>query len=138
MSAVRWGVLTLLLACATEHAAVSRPPEPPVQARGTGGADPPPTGDASAVAQLPGGHEHGGHGTPGAPGLGGLAVGAQLFEGLGDYERPVSTRSPEARAYFLQGLRLTYAFNHDEAARSFARAAQLDGHCAACFWGIAL
>src|SRR5690606_13425761 len=36
------------------------------------------------------------------------------------------------------GLRLTYGFNHDEAARSFARAAELDPSCAACYWGVAL
>ncbi|WP_375746388.1 hypothetical protein NR800_17760 [Corallococcus interemptor] len=50
----------------------------------------------------------------------------------------MTTRSPEAQAFFDQGMRLTYAFNHDEAARSFARAAQLDPSCASCFWGVAL
>ncbi|HUA89089.1 MAG TPA: hypothetical protein VL994_06620, partial [Steroidobacteraceae bacterium] len=30
------------------------------------------------------------------------------------------------------------AFNHDEATRSFARAAELDPDCAACYWGFAL
>jgi len=39
---------------------------------------------------------------------------------------------------FDQGLRLIYGFNHDEAARSFARAGQLDPTCASCFWGVAL
>lgn len=29
-----------------------------------------------------------------------------------------------------------WGFNHDEATRSFAHAAQLDPHCAACFWGV--
>ncbi len=33
-------------------------------------------------------------------------------------------------------MRLLYAFNHDEAARSFARAAELDPQCALCFWGV--
>ena len=31
-----------------------------------------------------------------------------------------------------------WAFNHDEATRSFAKAASLDPACAACYWGIAL
>jgi tetratricopeptide (TPR) repeat protein len=66
------------------------------------------------------------------------AHGAQLFDGLGDFHRPVSTRSPEAQQYFDQGMRLLWAFNHDEAARSFARAAEIDPHCAICFWGVAL
>jgi tetratricopeptide (TPR) repeat protein len=67
-----------------------------------------------------------------------LAEGAILFDNLGSYHFPVTTRSKEAQAYFDQGLRFVYGFNHDEAARSFARAAQLDPSCAMCFWGVAL
>src|SRR5689334_25178537 len=55
-----------------------------------------------------------------------LAEGAQLLDNLGKTSRVVTTRSPEAQAFFNQGLALAYGFNHDEAARSFARAAQLD------------
>jgi tetratricopeptide (TPR) repeat protein len=66
-----------------------------------------------------------------------LAKGAQPFDDLGTLSRPVGTASPEAQRYFDQGLRLSYGFNHDEATRSFARAAQLDPGCAACFWGVA-
>ncbi|RKH04794.1 hypothetical protein D7X74_35130 [Corallococcus sp. CA047B] len=67
-----------------------------------------------------------------------LAKGAVLFDNLGTYSYKVTTASPEAQAFFNQGLRLAYAFNHDEAARSFARATQLDPSCAMCFWGVAL
>jgi tetratricopeptide (TPR) repeat protein len=66
------------------------------------------------------------------------AEGAQLFDGLGDFRRPVSTKSTEADAYFNQGMRYLWAFNHDEATRSFARAAQADPDCAMCYWGVAL
>lgn len=66
------------------------------------------------------------------------AEGAQLFDGLGDYHRPVTTASPQAQRYFDQGMRLLWAFNHDESTRSFAKAAQLDPDCAACYWGVAL
>lgn len=66
------------------------------------------------------------------------ADGAQLFGGLGDFHRGVTTTSPDAQAYFDQGMRLLWAFNHDEATRSFARAAELDPGCAMCFWGVAL
>jgi len=66
------------------------------------------------------------------------AAGAQLFEGLGDFHRSVTTGSAEAQAYFDQGMRLLWAFNHDEATRSFAAAAMLDPGCAACYWGVAL
>jgi len=66
-----------------------------------------------------------------------LAKGAQLFDDLGTHSRPVGTASPEAQRYFDQGLALSYGFNHDEATRSFARAAELDPGCAACLWGVA-
>jgi tetratricopeptide (TPR) repeat protein len=68
--------------------------------------------------------------------LANLAQGALRLEGLGGYHREIGAASPEAQAFFDQGLRLLFAFNHDEAARSFARAAELDPQCAACFWGV--
>ena len=67
-----------------------------------------------------------------------LAEGALLLEGLSGVQRKVTSASPEAQAFFSQGLALLYGFNHDEAARSFARAAELDPSCAACFWGLSL
>jgi tetratricopeptide (TPR) repeat protein len=66
------------------------------------------------------------------------AQGARLYEGLGDFHRPVTTASPLAQQYFDQGMRFLWAFNHDESTRSFAKAAQLDPECAACYWGVAL
>ena len=66
------------------------------------------------------------------------ARGAMLFEGLGNVHRPITTSSPEAQKYFDQGLALMWGFNHDEATRSFAKAAELDPKCAACFWGVSL
>lgn len=68
----------------------------------------------------------------------GWAQGAQLFDGLGSWHRTVSTTVPLAQRYFDQGMRLLFAFNYDEAARSFAEAARLDPACAACDWGLAL
>lgn len=66
-----------------------------------------------------------------------LAQNAQLLPGLEQVRRKVTTVSPEAQAFFDQGLALLYGFNHDEAARSFARASELDPSCALCFWGLA-
>lgn len=66
------------------------------------------------------------------------ATGAQLFDGLSDFHRKVTTSSPDAQQYFDQGMRYLWAFNHDESTRSFARAAQLDPACAMCYWGVAL
>jgi tetratricopeptide (TPR) repeat protein len=68
----------------------------------------------------------------------GWAEGAQLFAGLGSFHRQVTTSVPLAQDYFDQGMRLLWAFNQDEAARSFAYAARLDPACASCFWGLAL
>ncbi len=62
---------------------------------------------------------------------------ATLMSGLGDLHHPVSTSNAEAQHFFDQGLRLIYAFNHDEAARSFQRAAELDPKLAMAYWGIA-
>ncbi|HKE01555.1 MAG TPA: hypothetical protein VKE69_11140 [Planctomycetota bacterium] len=50
----------------------------------------------------------------------------------------MSTRSAEAQAFFDQGLTWAYAFNHEEAARSFERAATLDPSLAIGWWGVAL
>src|SRR5947209_14020979 len=61
-----------------------------------------------------------------------------LMDGYGDLHHPVSTRSPEAQRFFDQGLRLVYAFNHEEAVRSFQRAAELDPDCPMAYWGMAL
>ena len=61
-----------------------------------------------------------------------------LMDGYGDLRHPVSTRNPEAQRFFDQGLRLAYAFNYEEAVRSFRRAAELDPDCAMAYWGVAL
>jgi tetratricopeptide (TPR) repeat protein len=57
---------------------------------------------------------------------------------LGSLSRAVTTASPEAQKYFDQGLAFMFGFNHDEAIRSFQRAAELDPGCAMAHWGIAL
>jgi len=60
-----------------------------------------------------------------------------LVTGLGDLHHPVSTHNAEAQKFFDQGLRFIYAFNHDEAARSFQHAGELDPKLAMAFWGVA-
>ena len=60
-----------------------------------------------------------------------------LESGLGGAHFPVTTKNAEAQKYFDQGLTLVYAFNHDEAIRSFRRAAELDHGAAMPLWGIA-
>lgn len=62
---------------------------------------------------------------------------ATLATGVGNAHHPVTTSSTQAQTFFDQGLRFIYAFNHDEATRSFERAAQLDPKMAMAWWGIA-
>jgi len=61
-----------------------------------------------------------------------------LMAGMGEHHHKISTQKSEAQQFFDQGLSLVYAFNHDEAVRSFRRAAELDPRSAMAFWGIAL
>src|SRR6476659_7482185 len=61
-----------------------------------------------------------------------------LWPGLGAVTYEITTTNERAQAYFDQGLRLAYAFNHGEAQRAFRMAQKLDPGCAMCFWGEAL
>ena len=61
-----------------------------------------------------------------------------LMSGLGEVHHPVTTTNKQAQQFFDQGLKLVYAFNHDEAGRSFQRAAALDPKLAMAWWGVAL
>jgi tetratricopeptide (TPR) repeat protein len=60
-----------------------------------------------------------------------------LVTGIGDNHHPVSTKNAQAQQFFDQGLRFIYAFNHDEAARSFQKAAEVDPKLGMAYWGIA-
>src|SRR5262245_62434896 len=82
----------------------------------------------AAGATPPAGHQHAAQADAAPP----------LFDNLGTYSQKITTGSPRAQAYFDQGLRLVYAFNHIEAQRAFREAARLDPDCAMCYWGIAL
>src|SRR5882724_4129463 len=66
------------------------------------------------------------------------AAPVRLMAGLGDHRHPIATAEPEAQRFLDQGLNLVFAFNHEEAVRSFARAAELDPKAAMPRWGIAL
>ncbi|MDH4065432.1 MAG: hypothetical protein OEW19_13620 [Acidobacteriota bacterium] len=60
-----------------------------------------------------------------------------IVPGLGRHHHPIATTSPEAQQFFDQGIALVFGFNHEEAIRSFARAAELDPRAAMPHWGIA-
>jgi tetratricopeptide (TPR) repeat protein len=59
-----------------------------------------------------------------------------IYENLGRLTwSTVGPSAQEARAYFDQGYRLGWGFNHAEAARAFRTAQALDPSCAMCLWG---
>jgi len=62
----------------------------------------------------------------------------RLMPGLGDVHHRVSTKNREAQQFFDQGLKLVFGFNHDEARKSFQRAAELDPKLAMAWWGVSL
>jgi len=61
-----------------------------------------------------------------------------LYHNLGVMRLKAGTYSAKAQAWFDQGLRLAFAFNHAEAQRAFREAQKIDPDCALCFWGEAL
>jgi tetratricopeptide (TPR) repeat protein len=63
---------------------------------------------------------------------------ATLMPGIQGVHLAISTRREDAQKFFDQGLALVYAFNHEEAIRSFKRAAELDPGSPMPYWGIAL
>jgi tetratricopeptide (TPR) repeat protein len=66
------------------------------------------------------------------------AAAVPLYTDLGAWHHAVTTKSQRAQKYFDQGLRLVYAFNHEEAIAAFAEAEKIDSTCAMAPWGIAL
>lgn len=58
-----------------------------------------------------------------------------LFDNLGKHSYAISSTNKKAQQFFNQGLRLTYAFNHAEAHRSFMEASRLDPKSAMTYWG---
>ncbi len=81
---------------------------------------------APAAAQ----HDH----ARGGPPRGG---GVPMFRGVAIHQK-ITTNSNSAQRLFDQGLGLCWAFNHDEAIRSFQAAAELDSSAPMPWWGVAL
>jgi tetratricopeptide (TPR) repeat protein len=57
---------------------------------------------------------------------------------LGEITFPTATRSPEARAAFIEGMLYLHLFEYPSAAQSFQRAQQLDPGFAMAYWGEAM
>ncbi len=58
-----------------------------------------------------------------------------LFNNLGNLHFDITSSNDRAQAFFDQGLKLSYAFNHAEGHRSFMEAARLDPNTAMAYWG---
>lgn len=54
---------------------------------------------------------------------------------MGDFHFEISSSSVEAQEYFDQGFQLMYAFDKNDAARSFQASHIADPDCAICYWG---
>lgn len=63
---------------------------------------------------------------------------AVLIDGLGNYSRPISTKSDAAQKFFDQGLRLVYGYYSPEATASFKEASRHDPDSPMPYWGMAL
>jgi peroxiredoxin len=63
---------------------------------------------------------------------------AYLMGGTGKVHLAVTTRAPQAQAFFDQGLGQLHGFWYFEAERSFRQAAALDPDCAMAYWGMAM
>lgn len=61
-----------------------------------------------------------------------------LFDNLGTWHHEITTTSERAQKFFDQGLRLVYAFNHEEAITAFTEASRLDPDAPMPYWGVAL
>ncbi len=62
---------------------------------------------------------------------------APLFTNLGDYWFESTSQSGDAKKFFVQGLMMSYGFNHAESIRSFKEAIRLDSTYAMAYWGLA-
>jgi hypothetical protein len=58
-----------------------------------------------------------------------------ILTGYGTGGFKVRTASPEAQAYFDNGMQLAHAFAHQPATEAFREAERLDPTCAMCVWG---
>jgi tetratricopeptide (TPR) repeat protein len=61
-----------------------------------------------------------------------------LYDNLGTLSFKVGTTNAKAQAYFDQGIRMAFAFNHAEAQRAFQAAQKADPKLAMAWWGEAL
>jgi peroxiredoxin/tetratricopeptide (TPR) repeat protein len=64
--------------------------------------------------------------------------GAYLMPGMPKIDFPISSKAPQAQAYFNQGIGQLHGFWYFEAERTFRQIAALDPQCPMAFWGMAM
>src|SRR5258706_57435 len=63
---------------------------------------------------------------------------ARLMPGVGKVKLKITSKHPEAQAFFNQGIGQLHGFWYFEAERSFRQVAALDAECAMAYWGMAM
>jgi peroxiredoxin len=63
---------------------------------------------------------------------------AFLMPGMPKIDFPITTKSPEAQAFFNQGVGQLHGFWYFEAERSFRQVAAIDPACGMAYWGMAM
>jgi tetratricopeptide (TPR) repeat protein len=74
-------------------------------------------------------------GDPDAGGGAAAPAARLLLSGYGTGGFVIATKNPKAQAFFNNGMQLSHAFAHDDAAAAFQEAERLDPACAMCVWG---
>ena len=62
---------------------------------------------------------------------------AYLMQGTGKVHFPITSKHPEAQAFFNQGVGQLHGFWYFEAERSFRQVVKLDHDCPMAYWGLA-
>ncbi len=63
---------------------------------------------------------------------------AHLMPGMSNVQFPITTKAPQAQAFFNQGIGQLHGFFYFESERSFRQVAALDPFCATAYWGMAM
>src|SRR5437870_11150779 len=63
---------------------------------------------------------------------------ARLMSGTGKVKLKITSKHPQAQAFFNQGVGQLHGFWYFEAERSFRQVAFLDTNCAMAYWGMAM
>nr|WP_253072741.1 hypothetical protein [Sphingomonas sp. H160509] len=83
----------------------------------------------AAESHAPAEHDGMNHGDMAAPKT------PQIMPGYGNGGFTITTKVPQAQAFFTNGMQLAHAFAHTAAIAAMAEAVRLDPACAMCLWG---